>query len=95
MTVPTPTTALTHPKYFVLCSGGIISAKYAKIVLMLPPVIPSIMRPANSIHRAPPMPKTKYPIAEPKRHTKSNGRRPLVLPNYLYMAALKMERQVL
>lgn len=67
----------THPsKYFVLCSFGMMSAKYAKIVLMLPPVIPSIMRPANSTHKAPPIPKTKYPIAEPNKHIKSNGRRP-------------------
>ena len=51
-----------------------MSAKYAKIVLMLPPVIPSIMRPANSTHKAPPIPKTKYPIAEPNKHIKSNGR---------------------
>ena len=57
MIVPAPTTALTHPKYFVLCSFGMMSAKYAKIVLMLPPVIPSIMRPANSTHKAPPIPK--------------------------------------
>ena len=76
MIVPAPTTALTHPKYFVLCSFGMMSAKYAKIVLMLPPVIPSIMRPANSTHKAPPIPKTKYPIAEPNKHIKSNGRRP-------------------
>ncbi|MNP22411.1 hypothetical protein D3C76_1150830 [compost metagenome] len=76
ITPPTPTTALTHPKYLVLSFGGIISAKYANIVLIVPPVIPSIIRPTNNIHKAPPIPKTKYPTEEPKRHNRSTGRRP-------------------
>lgn len=46
------------------------------MVLMLPPVMPSIMRPANRTHSAPPIPKTKNPIAAPSRLTMSMGRRP-------------------
>lgn len=76
MVAPIPAIALIHPKYLVLSSLGVISAKYAKIVLMLPPVTPSIIRPRNSTHIEPPIPKIKYPIEEPKRHIKSMGRRP-------------------
>ena len=69
-----------------------MSAKYAKIVLMLPPVIPSIMRPANSTHKAPPIPKNKYPIAEPNKHIKSNGRRPYLSLKAPITGAVKTRR---
>ena len=57
--VPIPATALTQPKYFVRFSSEVISAKYANIAEISPPVSPSMSLPKNSTHNAPPNPKIK------------------------------------
>ena len=49
---------------------------YAFAIEKLPPVIPSITLEKNNIHNAPPIPNTKYPIADPNLEIRSKGRLP-------------------
>jgi hypothetical protein len=73
---PSPNAAPISPKFRARRSGGLMSAMYARAVVMLPPVNPSRRRERNSHSRFGASASITKLAADPNRLKISTGRRP-------------------